>query len=89
MSNMKHEKAKRLAIYATFDKDGVVDDYILYCLNELHKVADDLAVVSNHELPCSEKISWRWRIGYMSARTADMTWGICSCDKQSGKRGQA
>ena len=55
MSNMKHEKAKRLAIYATFDKDGVVDDYILYCLNELHKVADDLAVVSNHELPCSEK----------------------------------
>ncbi len=55
MSNMKYEKAKRLAIYATFDKDGVVDDYILYCLNELHKVADDLAVVSNHELPCSEK----------------------------------
>lgn len=55
MSNMKHEKAKRLAIYATFDKDGVVDDYILYCLNELYKVADDLAVVSNHELPCSEK----------------------------------
>ena len=55
MSNMKCEKGKRLAIYATFDRNGVVDDYILYCLNELHKVVDDLAVVSNHKLPCSEK----------------------------------
>ena len=55
MSDMKCEKAKRLAIYATFDKNGIIDDYILYCLNELCNVADDLAVVSNNKLPAPEK----------------------------------
>ncbi|MCI8454956.1 MAG: hypothetical protein HFE84_10140 [Lachnospiraceae bacterium] len=44
-----------LAIYATYDKNGKIDDYILYCLHELRKVADDIAVVSNAKLPRKEK----------------------------------
>lgn len=53
ISNMKYEK--RLAIYATYDKEGIIDAYIPYCLQELHKVADDIVVVSNHVLSQEQK----------------------------------
>lgn len=32
-----NEKIKRLAIYFFYDKDGIVDDYIPYMLNDLKK----------------------------------------------------
>ena len=53
ISNMKYEK--RLAIYATYDKEGIIDAYIPYCLQELHKVANDIVVVSNHVLLQEQK----------------------------------
>lgn len=53
ISDMKYKK--RLAVYATYDKEGIIDEYILYCLQELHKVADDIVVVSNHVLLQEQK----------------------------------
>ena len=41
---------KRFAIYATYEKNGIIDDYIIFCLGELRKVVDDIFVVSNHIL---------------------------------------
>ncbi len=39
---------KRLAIYATYHPKGFVDDYILYMIEKLRKVTDDIYIVSNH-----------------------------------------
>lgn len=44
-----------LALYATYDKNGKIDDYIVYCLRELKQVANDIAVVSNARLPKEER----------------------------------
>lgn len=38
---------KRYAIYFFYDKDGIVDDYNIYLLNDLKKNVDYLMVVSN------------------------------------------
>lgn len=46
---------KRLAIYATYDQDGIVDDYIVYCIGELQKADVDVLVVSNHTLSSEQK----------------------------------
>lgn len=40
----------RLAIYFFYDKDGVVDDYVLFLLNELKKSISYLYIVCNGEL---------------------------------------
>jgi rhamnosyltransferase len=41
---------KRLAIYFIYDGEGIVDDYILYMLDDLQKNIDDLFIVSNGKL---------------------------------------
>jgi rhamnosyltransferase len=41
---------KRAAIYFFFDKEGIVDDYVPYQLNELRKNVDLLIMVSNGRL---------------------------------------
>lgn len=46
---------KRLGIYAIYDNNGIVDDYILYCVSRLCEVAVSVVVVSNHRLPDAEK----------------------------------
>lgn len=45
LSNKK--EVKRLAIYFFYDKDGIVDDYVLHMLNDLNKNISDLLVVCN------------------------------------------
>lgn len=42
--------ANRLAIYFFYDKDGIVDDYIPYMLNDLKKNVADIFVVCNGKL---------------------------------------
>lgn len=42
--------AKRLGIYFFYDKDGVVDDYIPYLLQDLVKSLTDLVIVCNGKL---------------------------------------
>lgn len=46
---------KRLAIYATYDQDGIVDDYVVYCIGKLQEADIDILVVSNHMLPSEQK----------------------------------
>lgn len=44
----------RTAIFAHFDKDNVIDDYVIYYLNALKKVAQKLVFVSDCELNTAE-----------------------------------
>ena len=37
--------AKRLLIYFIYDRDGIVDDYIFYMLDDLEKNVEDIFVV--------------------------------------------
>ncbi|MEI0566373.1 rhamnan synthesis F family protein [Brachyspira pulli] len=52
------KETKRLAIFAGYDKDNIIDDYVVYYIKELKKVADIIYVsdcnISDSEL---EKIS--------------------------------
>ena len=41
---------KRLGIFCMYDKDGVVDDYILYLLQEIKKVLTHLTIICNGKL---------------------------------------
>mgnify|MGYP002510168861 CR=1 FL=1 len=41
---------RRYAIYFFYDKDGIVDDYNIYMLNDIKKNVDHLMVVSNGKL---------------------------------------
>ncbi len=41
---------KRLAIYFFFDKDGIVDDYVPYFLQNLNKNCDEVCVVINEPI---------------------------------------
>ena len=55
---------KRLCIYLTYDKQGIVDSYIEYMLRELKTISDRLIVVCNqpqivsgeHFLKCADYI---------------------------------
>lgn len=44
----------RTAIFAHFDKDNVIDDYVIYYLHELKKVAQNLIFVSDCDLSTAE-----------------------------------
>jgi rhamnosyltransferase len=46
--------SKRLGIFVFYDKDSIVDDYVLYMLDSLSKAVDDIIIVSNSYLPPSE-----------------------------------
>ena len=41
---------KRLIIYFIYDKDGIVDDYIIYMLNALRQNASEIVAVVNGTL---------------------------------------
>ncbi|MCI8936458.1 MAG: hypothetical protein HFI44_06295 [Lachnospiraceae bacterium] len=63
---------KRLCIYLTYDKQGIVDSYIEYMLRELKTISDRLIVVCNqpqivsgeHFLKCADYIYYRENIGF-------------------------
>lgn len=46
---------KRLAIFAHFDRDNIVDDYVIYYLSKLHEFDCDTVFVSTSDLPLSEQ----------------------------------
>ena len=48
---------KRLIIYFIYDKDGIVDDYIIYMLNALRQNASEIVAVVNGTLENKSKIS--------------------------------
>lgn len=44
---MMSKDMKRVILYFMFDKDGIVDDYVIYMLNSLKKVSEEILVVFN------------------------------------------
>lgn len=50
MSEHTGRPLNRLAVYVIYDKDGIVDDYIPYFLNDIMKNAAHLIVVCNGEI---------------------------------------
>lgn len=44
---------KRLILFAGYDKDGILDEYVLFYLKELHKFAD-IIYVADCEMATSE-----------------------------------
>lgn len=45
---------KRAAVFAHYDKDSIIDDYVIYYLHELKKIVDTLVFVSCSDLSESE-----------------------------------
>ena len=45
---------KRLAIFAHYDKDNIIDDYVIYYLRELKKSFETIIFVSDSDLPKEE-----------------------------------
>lgn len=45
----------RLGVFVFYDKDGIVDDYVLYLLASLKEATEDIIIVSNCMLSGSEK----------------------------------
>ena len=45
---------KRIALFAHYDRDGIVDDYVIYYLRGLARVADRILFVSDCELRAGE-----------------------------------
>ena len=46
---------KRAGVYFFFDKDGIVDRYVPYFIQELHKVVDYIVVVANGKLTAESR----------------------------------
>lgn len=47
---------KRLAIYAFWEKEGIVRSFVIYYLRELYKIADDVLVVVNGNLSAEGRV---------------------------------
>ncbi|MBQ2885477.1 MAG: hypothetical protein IJE43_17250 [Alphaproteobacteria bacterium] len=81
---------RKLCIYVTYDREGIVDDYIGYMLNELKTCVDTLIVISNKEEIASglENISkfadryfFRKNIGYDSGAFKDALCDLIGWDE--------
>ncbi len=49
------KKIKRLGVFVFFDRDNIVDDYVLYMLDDMMNNLDDLVILSNSKLSKEEK----------------------------------
>lgn len=47
-------KSKRLGVFVFFDRDSLIDDYVLYMLDSLNDAVDHIIFVSNTSLPENE-----------------------------------
>ena len=50
---------KRCAIFLFYDKDGIVDDYVINLLECLKKSVDDILVVCNGIIPEESQLKFR------------------------------
>ena len=64
---------KRLAVYCFYDKDGIVDDYVVFFLKELRKTVSKICCVINGRLTdsgrkalmaCTDELTERENIGF-------------------------
>lgn len=49
------EKINRLGVFVFYDKDGIVDEYVLYILSSLKEAVNDIIILSNSKLDYAEK----------------------------------
>lgn len=49
-SSNQNNNARRLCVYFFYDKDGIVDDYVVYYLKEMRQFFTDICVVVNGKL---------------------------------------
>lgn len=54
INTRKMENKKRIAIFAHYDKGNIIDDYVIYYLNELKKVVQKIIFVSDCNLEINE-----------------------------------
>lgn len=52
---LSKKDVRRLGVFVFYDRDGIVDDYVLYLLKSLKEATEDIIVVSNCMLSGSEK----------------------------------
>lgn len=50
-----NKKSKRLGIYIFYDKDNIIDDYVIYMLKDLNKAVDNIIFVSNSKISKEEE----------------------------------
>lgn len=66
----------RVCIFAHFDKDNLIDDYVIYYLNELRKNCSSIIFVSDSDLSESEKEKISSIVNYIQAyRHGEYDWG--------------
>jgi len=84
------DKIKRLAIFAIYDKDGIIDDYITYYLNEIRRNVSHLVVVCNGKLTeegrikltaITEDVFVRPNVGYDCGAVKDALFNFIGWDK--------
>lgn len=52
---LNDKKVERLGIFVFYDKEGIVDDYVIYLLKSLKEAVNEIIIVSNTNLSPSEK----------------------------------
>ena len=52
---LSNKNIKRIAVFIFYDKDNIVDDYVLYILDSLKSAVDDIIITSNSDLSFKEK----------------------------------
>lgn len=52
---MRNHRAKRLVIFAAYNPNGIISDYVIYYLNALRKVTDKIIFIADNDLNDSEK----------------------------------
>ncbi len=62
---------KRAAVFAHYDKDSVIDDYVIYYLNGLKEVAQTIVFVSCCDLPVEEISKLNGIVSYVIAEKHD------------------
>ena len=58
---------KRIALFAHYDRDGIIDDYVIYYLRGLERVADRILFVSDCELRIGEAAKLEGLAEFVSA----------------------
>lgn len=48
---------KRVILYLFYDKNGIVDDYVIYKLSQLRKFSENIIVISNSQLTSESKLN--------------------------------
>lgn len=67
---------KRIAIFAHFDKDNIIDDYVIYYLKELKKNFEIIIFVSDSDLPKCETDKISDLVDYIQAyHHGEYDWG--------------